>query len=99
MILCRYFVLVNAIASAYTLILLFIPTKNSCGHMILVLDLVRMISSEKKRWDICSYIDDNYLKLITNNYVNNLRYRCQHKDIVYQQNVVGILMSYVDMLT
>ncbi|KAG6387186.1 hypothetical protein SASPL_152372 [Salvia splendens] len=36
----KYFVLVNAIASAYTLILLCIPSKNSCGHMILVLDLV-----------------------------------------------------------
>lgn len=48
MILCRYFVLVNAIASGYTLILLFIPSKNSCGHMILVLDLVRMISSAIK---------------------------------------------------
>ncbi|KAH6795419.1 hypothetical protein C2S51_036405 [Perilla frutescens var. frutescens] len=36
----KYFVLMNAIAGGYTLILLFFPSKNSCGHMILVLDLI-----------------------------------------------------------
>ncbi|KAL8507000.1 hypothetical protein ACS0TY_017761 [Phlomoides rotata] len=36
----KYFVLMNAIASGYTLILLFFPSKNSCAHFILVLDLI-----------------------------------------------------------
>ncbi|KAK4386602.1 UNVERIFIED_CONTAM: CASP-like protein 1C1 [Sesamum angustifolium] len=36
----KYFVLMNAIASGYTLILLFFPSKSSYGHLILILDLV-----------------------------------------------------------
>ncbi|PIM99430.1 hypothetical protein CDL12_28076 [Handroanthus impetiginosus] len=36
----KYFALINAIASGYTLILLFFPSKSSCGHFILVLDLI-----------------------------------------------------------
>ncbi|KAK4491665.1 hypothetical protein RD792_002429 [Penstemon davidsonii] len=36
----EYFVIMNAIASGYTLILLFFPAKSSCGHFILVLDLI-----------------------------------------------------------
>lgn len=34
----------NAIASGYTLILIFFPTKSSCGHFILILDLVNHLS-------------------------------------------------------
>lgn len=40
MICCRYFILINAIAAGYTLILLFFPSKSSCVHFVLVLDLV-----------------------------------------------------------
>ncbi|KAG8365496.1 hypothetical protein BUALT_Bualt18G0110900 [Buddleja alternifolia] len=36
----KYFVLMNAIASGYTFILLFFPSKSSYGHLILVLDLI-----------------------------------------------------------
>ncbi|XP_022886882.1 CASP-like protein 1C1 [Olea europaea var. sylvestris] len=36
----KYFALINAIASGYTLIMLFFPSKNSCGHLILVFDLI-----------------------------------------------------------
>ncbi|KAK4421228.1 CASP-like protein 1C1 [Sesamum alatum] len=36
----KYFVLMNAIASGYSLILLFLPSKSSYGHLILILDLV-----------------------------------------------------------
>lgn len=43
MFVCRYFALINAIASGYTLIMLFFPSKSSCGHLILVFDLVRDI--------------------------------------------------------
>ncbi|KAL7102889.1 hypothetical protein ACP275_08G146400 [Erythranthe tilingii] len=35
-----YFVLMNAIASGYTLILLFFPTNCSFGHLILIFDLI-----------------------------------------------------------
>ncbi|GFP98300.1 CASP-like protein 1c2 [Phtheirospermum japonicum] len=35
-----YFVLMNAIASGYTLILLFFPSKSSWGHLILVSDFI-----------------------------------------------------------
>ncbi|XP_057797470.1 CASP-like protein 1C1 [Salvia miltiorrhiza] len=36
----KYFVLVNGIASGYTFILLFFPSKSSCAHIILLLDLM-----------------------------------------------------------
>ncbi|CAI9756480.1 unnamed protein product [Fraxinus pennsylvanica] len=36
----KYFALINAIASGYTLIMLFFPSKSSCGHLILVFDLI-----------------------------------------------------------
>ncbi|KAL8468023.1 hypothetical protein ACS0TY_031320 [Phlomoides rotata] len=36
----KYFVLMNAIAGGYTLVLIFFPCKSSCGHFILVLDLI-----------------------------------------------------------
>ncbi|KAK4399115.1 CASP-like protein 1C1 [Sesamum angolense] len=36
----KYFVLMNAIASGYTLLLLFLPSKNSYAHFILLLDLI-----------------------------------------------------------
>ncbi|KAK6133421.1 hypothetical protein DH2020_032820 [Rehmannia glutinosa] len=36
----KYFVLINAIASGYTFIILFFPSKSSYGHFILVLDLI-----------------------------------------------------------
>ncbi|KAL3624892.1 hypothetical protein CASFOL_031560 [Castilleja foliolosa] len=36
----KYFVLINAIASGYTFILMFFPSKSSYGHLILVLDLI-----------------------------------------------------------
>ncbi|PIN19331.1 hypothetical protein CDL12_07991 [Handroanthus impetiginosus] len=39
----KYFVLMNAIASVYTLILLFLPSKSSFGHLILVLDLIMVL--------------------------------------------------------
>ncbi|KAK4485225.1 hypothetical protein RD792_007853 [Penstemon davidsonii] len=38
-----YFVLMNAIASGYSLILLFFPAKNKFGHFILVLDLIMVL--------------------------------------------------------
>lgn len=40
---CRYFVLINAVAAGYTLIMLFFPSKSSCGHFVLLLDLVIVI--------------------------------------------------------
>ncbi|CAA0825110.1 CASP-like protein 1C1 [Striga hermonthica] len=36
----KYFVLINAIASVYTFILLFFPLKTSYRHLILALDLI-----------------------------------------------------------
>ncbi|KAK6124343.1 hypothetical protein DH2020_017437 [Rehmannia glutinosa] len=36
----KYFILMNAIASVYTLILIFFPSKSSYGHFILVSDLI-----------------------------------------------------------
>ncbi|XP_022847740.1 CASP-like protein 1C1 [Olea europaea var. sylvestris] len=39
----KYFALINAIASGYTLIMLFFPSKSSCGHLILVFDLIMVL--------------------------------------------------------
>ncbi|KAL1560233.1 CASP-like protein 1C1 [Salvia divinorum] len=39
----KYFVLMNAVAAGYTLILLFFPSKSSYGHFILVLDLLILV--------------------------------------------------------
>ncbi|GER31631.1 CASP-like protein RCOM_1174750 [Striga asiatica] len=36
----KYFVLMNAIASVYTFIMMFLPLKSSYRHLILVLDLI-----------------------------------------------------------
>ncbi|CAA2958899.1 CASP 1C1 [Olea europaea subsp. europaea] len=39
----KYFALINAIASGYSLIMLFFPSKSSCGHLILVFDLIMVL--------------------------------------------------------
>lgn len=36
----RYFVVANAIASGYSIIVLFFPSKNSLGRILLVTDTV-----------------------------------------------------------
>ncbi|XP_051128902.1 CASP-like protein 1C2 [Andrographis paniculata] len=36
----KYFIVINAISSGYTLIVLFFQSKTSCGRYILVLDLI-----------------------------------------------------------
>ncbi|KAL7088956.1 hypothetical protein ACP275_13G159800 [Erythranthe tilingii] len=42
----KYFVLINAIASGYTLILLLLSCKTSFGHLILALDLIMTLLLE-----------------------------------------------------